>query len=295
MNFGIARCFRRPLISRPRAGLYFRPQRPRRARLFDPSFPPPPELLLNRSCPRKPRSAPDSTMSLKSSATSSSSTSRRRACRRTRQSGTSRCVAGLCGPAATAHTPCTEPELQRPGREAQPRAVRRGQRRDPQGPRADRGRVLQGGRAGLVRRARECRAAPSPPLLLTAPPAASVLPRVRRRHGLEHHAPRPAVLVPQRGRRPRRHQRRVHPRGGDLLAAQEALPRGPVVHQPRRALPRGVFRSTISVHCSRALQTSFQTEMGQLLDLITAPEDKVDLSKFSLERCVERPSGVLPR
>ncbi|KIP02772.1 hypothetical protein PHLGIDRAFT_32072 [Phlebiopsis gigantea 11061_1 CR5-6] len=31
-------------------------------------------------------------------------------------------------------------------------------------------------------------------------------------------------------------------------------------------------------------ETSFQTEMGQLLDLITAPEDKVDLSKFSLER-----------
>ncbi|KAF4610428.1 hypothetical protein D9613_007036 [Agrocybe pediades] len=31
-------------------------------------------------------------------------------------------------------------------------------------------------------------------------------------------------------------------------------------------------------------ETTYQTEMGQLVDLITAPEDKVDLSKFSLER-----------
>ncbi|QLQ78993.1 hypothetical protein HG537_0B03400 [Torulaspora globosa] len=29
---------------------------------------------------------------------------------------------------------------------------------------------------------------------------------------------------------------------------------------------------------------TFQTELGQLLDLITAPEDRVDLSKFSLEK-----------
>lgn len=32
------------------------------------------------------------------------------------------------------------------------------------------------------------------------------------------------------------------------------------------------------------LQTTFQTELGQLIDLITAPEDHVDLSKFSLEK-----------
>ncbi|KAI0345450.1 farnesyl-diphosphate synthase [Trametopsis cervina] len=31
-------------------------------------------------------------------------------------------------------------------------------------------------------------------------------------------------------------------------------------------------------------EATFQTEIGQLLDLITAPEDKVDLSKFSLEK-----------
>ncbi|CCE63424.1 hypothetical protein TPHA_0E03340 [Tetrapisispora phaffii CBS 4417] len=31
-------------------------------------------------------------------------------------------------------------------------------------------------------------------------------------------------------------------------------------------------------------EVTFQTEMGQLLDLITAPEDKVDLSKFSLAK-----------
>ena len=35
-------------------------------------------------------------------------------------------------------------------------------------------------------------------------------------------------------------------------------------------------------------EVSYETEMGQLVDLITAPEDKVDLSKFSLERYVFR-------
>jgi len=30
--------------------------------------------------------------------------------------------------------------------------------------------------------------------------------------------------------------------------------------------------------------TTFQTEMGQLIDLITAPEDNVDLSRFSLKK-----------
>ncbi|KAL9935041.1 hypothetical protein V8E36_006117 [Tilletia maclaganii] len=32
------------------------------------------------------------------------------------------------------------------------------------------------------------------------------------------------------------------------------------------------------------LETTFQTELGQLIDLITAPEDSVDLSKFSLKK-----------
>ncbi|ANB14891.1 bifunctional (2E,6E)-farnesyl diphosphate synthase/dimethylallyltranstransferase [Sugiyamaella lignohabitans] len=31
-------------------------------------------------------------------------------------------------------------------------------------------------------------------------------------------------------------------------------------------------------------EVTFQTELGQLLDLITAPEDEVDLSKFSLQK-----------
>jgi farnesyl diphosphate synthase len=31
-------------------------------------------------------------------------------------------------------------------------------------------------------------------------------------------------------------------------------------------------------------QVTFQTELGQLIDLITAPEDHVDLSKFSLNK-----------
>ena len=36
----------------------------------------------------------------------------------------------------------------------------------------------------------------------------------------------------------------------------------------------------------RGMQTTFQTEIGQLIDLITAPEDHVDLSKFSLAKYV---------
>ncbi|PBK70578.1 Polyprenyl synthetase, partial [Armillaria solidipes] len=32
------------------------------------------------------------------------------------------------------------------------------------------------------------------------------------------------------------------------------------------------------------LETTFQMEMKQLIDLITAPEDEVDLSKFSLKK-----------
>ena len=41
--------------------------------------------------------------------------------------------------------------------------------------------------------------------------------------------------------------------------------------------------------CSRFKATSnkkvtYQTELGQLLDLLTAPEDSVNLSKFSLEK-----------
>ncbi|KAF9232234.1 isoprenoid synthase domain-containing protein [Melanogaster broomeanus] len=46
------------------------------------------------------------------------------------------------------------------------------------------------------------------------------------------------------------------------------------------------FRSeTYYVHLLELFhETTYQTEMGQLVDLITAPEDHVDLSKFSLEK-----------
>lgn len=41
--------------------------------------------------------------------------------------------------------------------------------------------------------------------------------------------------------------------------------------------------------CRAALtpaQVTFQTEFGQLIDLLTAPEDHVDLERFSLNKCV---------
>jgi farnesyl diphosphate synthase len=31
-------------------------------------------------------------------------------------------------------------------------------------------------------------------------------------------------------------------------------------------------------------QTSYQTELGQCMDLITAPEDDIDLSRFSIQK-----------
>ena len=38
-------------------------------------------------------------------------------------------------------------------------------------------------------------------------------------------------------------------------------------------------------------ETIYQTEMGQLIDMITAPEDRVDLSKFDLAKCVNYRNG----
>ena len=35
-------------------------------------------------------------------------------------------------------------------------------------------------------------------------------------------------------------------------------------------------------------QTTYQTEMGQTLDLLTSPDDNVDFSRFSMERYVPR-------
>ena len=35
-------------------------------------------------------------------------------------------------------------------------------------------------------------------------------------------------------------------------------------------------------------ETTYQTEMGQLIDLITAPEEHVDLSKFNLTKYANR-------
>lgn len=39
-------------------------------------------------------------------------------------------------------------------------------------------------------------------------------------------------------------------------------------------------------HADRAsFQTQFQTELGQACDLLTAPEDHVDLDNFSMDKC----------
>ena len=46
--------------------------------------------------------------------------------------------------------------------------------------------------------------------------------------------------------------------------------------------------------CCWSAQVTFQTELGQLIDLITAPEDSVDLSKFSLDKCASTASSPSP-
>src|ERR1700761_7942366 len=50
--------------------------------------------------------------------------------------------------------------------------------------------------------------------------------------------------------------------------------------------------SPLSKSLNLLVQVSYQTEMGQLVDLITAPEHSVDLSKFSLSRCVLSPDSA---
>lgn len=45
------------------------------------------------------------------------------------------------------------------------------------------------------------------------------------------------------------------------------------------------MRSPLSLHFSNpSFQTGYQTELGQALDLITAPISQVDLSRFSEQR-----------
>ena len=39
-------------------------------------------------------------------------------------------------------------------------------------------------------------------------------------------------------------------------------------------------------------QVTFQTELGQMLDLITAPPEQVDFSKFTLEKSVSHNTYV---
>ena len=54
-----------------------------------------------------------------------------------------------------------------------------------------------------------------------------------------------------------------------------------LLHEVRGSSSPPFPHKLLSLH----IQVSYQTEMGQLVDLITAPEHSVDLSKFSLSRC----------
>jgi len=70
--------------------------------------------------------------------------------------------------------------------------------------------------------------------------------------------------------------------GVNLIAINDAFMLEAAIYH----LLKKYFRSeTYYVHLLELFhETSFQTEMGQLVDLITAPEDRVDLSQFSLKK-----------
>jgi farnesyl diphosphate synthase len=57
-----------------------------------------------------------------------------------------------------------------------------------------------------------------------------------------------------------------------------------IFHEVRHCSTAVLRAPELTFSRSRSSQTTFQTEMGQLIDLITAPEDSVDLSKFSLDK-----------
>ena len=121
--------------------------------------------------------------------------------------------------------------------------------------------------------------------------AASILPNFRRHHGRIHHPPRSTVLV----------------QAGNVSATATRSDHS-FVNKPSTLQQEGIGMKAINdaFICEMAIyrlikkhfrnepyyldivelfhETTFQTELGQLMDLITAPEDDVDLKKFSIKK-----------
>ncbi len=121
----------------------------------------------------------------------------------------------------------TEPRLQRPRRQAEPRHVYRRHRQDHQGnpltdneyPRV----AMLGWAIEFVRQP----SVSSLPVVLTCPlTVPSLLPRLKRHDEFIDQASRLALLIPSPQCWRNRHQRLVHVRGCDILPPQEAFPSG---------------------------------------------------------------------
>ena len=79
-------------------------------------------------------------------------------------------------------------------------------------------------------------------------------------------------------------ERCVHFGRRDLPNDSQELPQRTILRRSRRPYARSTQNACVfsfsRPRSNPGLQVSYQTEMGQLVDLITAPEDRVDLSQF---------------
>lgn len=126
--------------------------------------------------------------------------------------------------------------------------------------------------------------------------APSILLGSRRHDGRLDNPPRTAMLVQSRESGDDCYQRFIHAWSCSISALEETFQEGSILRGPARTFHWREFlpishrvndvEVKMNVRCwwFGVSQTTYKTEMGQLVDLITAPEDHVDLSKFSLER-----------
>ncbi len=113
--------------------------------------------------------------------------------------------------------------------------------------------------------------------VLTRPLAGpSLLPHLGRHDGLFHHAPRQPCWY------------RV-PKVGQIAINDSFMLEAAIYYLKKHFRGQSYYVDILEFF----LETTFQTEMGQLIGLITAPEDEVDLSKFSLKKCVLFPLDVV--
>lgn len=102
------------------------------------------------------------------------------------------------------------------------------------------------------------------------------------------------VFFPGRNR-PGCHQWLISIRRFHLQTTSQTLQGSAVLHPPTGAVYRGDVDPRWEIHhvqtCEKRsinhsclCQTSFQTELGQTLDLMTAPPGQIDLNRFTMER-----------